>query len=203
MKWCFLKTKNEKIKKTKKMEIKSSQIRRDFLCASKTVTNGIWASISLVGGSVFSLLGICSYFQTDLFLVFKGTEIQFFPQGVLLVFYGVSAILLSFYLWSIYFWCIGDGYNEFNLTSSTLRIFRWGFPGKNRKICISYPLSEIENLTLSNDQGFNSQSTLYLDLKNKSSIPLTRVDSDLSLKEFEYYAADLAKFLKVGLKEKS
>lgn len=185
------------------MEKKASQIRRDIVSSSKTLSNFLWASFSLIGGSLFFLLGICSYFKTNLLTVFKGTEVQFYPQGLLLLFYGLSAILLSFYLWSIYFWSIGDGYNEFNLVSSNFKIFRWGFPGKNRKICLKCSLSEIETLTLSNDQGFNSQSTLYIELKNKSSIPLTRVDSDLSLKEFEYYAADLAKFLKVGLKEKN
>ena len=50
-------------------------------------------------------------------------------------------------------------------------------------------------------EGVNPQSILYLKLKNNQKIPLTRLDSLLTLKEFEFFAADLAKFLQVSLKE--
>ena len=181
--------------------MKQLKIRRDFISQSHTLGNLVWSIFSFLGGNIFFVLGICSYFNFDLFIIFQGTDIQFFPQGVLLFFYGLSGSLLGVYLYSIFFWRIGDGYNEFDKQKQVVRIFRWGFPGKNRKILFSYPTSEIENLTIKIQEGLNSQSTLYLKLKNGIIIPLTRTDASLTIKKFEYYAADLAQFLKVPLKD--
>ena len=180
---------------------KNLLIRRDFIYGSKQLSNFLWASLSLFGGSVFICLGLASYYQTDFLTIFNGTNIQFFPQGILLLFYGFSGSLLSFYLWSIYFLSVGDGYNEFNKEEQLIKIFRWGFPGKNRKIFLKYNILEIDSLNMYFKEGINPQSILYLKLKNSQKIPLTRLDSLLTLKEFEFFAADLAKFLQVSLKE--
>lgn len=181
--------------------MKQLKVRRDFIFQSHTLGNFLWAIFSFLGGSIFFILGICSYFNFNLFLIFQGTDIQFFPQGILLFFYGLAGSLLGIYLYSIFLWRIGDGYNEFNRQKEIIRIFRWGFPGKNRKILFSYSISEVENLIIKIQEGLNSQSTLYLKLKNGILIPLTRTDAFLTIKKFEYYAADLAQFLKVPLKD--
>nr|YP_009254418.1 photosystem I assembly protein ycf4 [Verdigellas peltata]CZF96671.1 photosystem I assembly protein ycf4 [Verdigellas peltata] len=180
---------------------KKPLIRRDFIFGSKSFINLFWACSSLIGGNLFFLLGLCSYFKLN--FLFQLNQIQFFPQGLLLLFYGLAGSLLSLYLWSILLLSIGDGYNEFNKISNRIKIFRWGFPGKNRKIKLDYSFSEIENLSLYIRQGFNPQSILYLKLKNKIKIPLTRNDSVFNLEEFEYYAADLARFLQISLKDES
>ena len=44
---------------------KNLLIRRDFIYRSKQLTNFLWASLSLFGGSVFICLGLASYYQTD------------------------------------------------------------------------------------------------------------------------------------------
>jgi hypothetical protein len=49
-------------------------------------------------------------------------------------FYGSLGFLLSIYWWFLIFWNVGGGFNEFNKKEGFIRIFRWGYPGKNRKI---------------------------------------------------------------------
>ena len=47
-------------------------------------------------------------------------------------FYGTLGLLLGLYIGLIILWDLGEGFNEFNLETGQVRIFRWGFPGKNR-----------------------------------------------------------------------
>eukprot|EP00897_Mesotaenium_endlicherianum_P000999 jgi/Mesen1/108/ME1121843C07580 len=53
-------------------------------------------------------------------------------------FYGIGGCSLSLYLSSMIFWAIGSGYNEFDRREGVISLFRWGFPGKNRRIRIRF-----------------------------------------------------------------
>lgn len=109
--------------------------------------------------------------------------IAFFPQGLLMCFYGSLGILLSLYWWLLIYWDIGGGFNEFNKKEGFMRIFRWGYPGKNRRIDLVYPLEDIEAIRVAspgNSRGgvefkqtqglFASEQTIYVRLL---STPLT------------------------------
>ena len=52
-------------------------------------------------------------------------------------FYGLAGLLLAFYLWMVIILDVGGGYNEFNTETGAIKIFRWGFLGKNRQIEIN------------------------------------------------------------------
>ena len=58
--------------------------------------------------------------------------LPFFPQGLVLSFYGFLGVAFSFHLLFTLFWEIGGGFNEVNKKEKSVRIFRWGRPGKNR-----------------------------------------------------------------------
>lgn len=130
--------------------------------------------------------------------------LPFFPQGLLMSFYGSLGFLLTIYWGLLIFWNVGGGFNEFNKKEGFVRIFRWGYPGKNRKIDLSYKISEVEAIRVELKQGLDPQRTIYLCLKGgtnkaKREIPLTGIGQPLTLKEIEKQASELANFLQVSL----
>lgn len=123
----------------------------------------------------------------------------FIPQGIAMGFYGLAGTLLGLYLWLIILWDVGGGYNEFNKETSKATIFRWGFPGKNRKIEVVQPLSDVQSIRVDLREGLNPRRALYLKIKGKGEIPLTRVGQPIALSELENQGAALARFLAVPL----
>nr|CDI28000.1 hypothetical chloroplast RF4 [Acetabularia acetabulum] len=114
-------------------------------------------------------------------------------------FYGLLGFIFSNYLWLTIIWSIGGGFNEFNKYKNIIRIFRWGFPGKNRKIDLLYNIKDVEAIRVEFVEGLNPKRTIYLIIKKNKEIPLTRIGQPLSLEEIETQAADIAKFLQVDL----
>jgi hypothetical protein len=182
-------------------------IRRYIILGERRISNYLWALVVFVGSCGFLLTGLASYNQLNeasstgnlwLFLpVVK--DVSFFPQGLLMSFYGSLGFLLSFYWGFNIFWNVGGGFNEFNKKEGKIRIFRWGYPGKNRRIDLSYSLKDVEAIKVELKQGLDSQRTIFLKLKGKREIPLTGIGEPLTLKEIEKQASELANFLQVSL----
>lgn len=202
---------------------KENFIRRYFIVGERRLSNYWWATVICIGSFGFFFTGISSYFRTLLpssgdisfteqnqseflfnFLNILssqngGNDINFFPQGLLMCFYGSLGFLLSIYWWFLIFWNVGGGFNEFNKKENFIRIFRWGYPGKNRKIDLYYTLKDVESIRVEIQQGFDSQRTIYLKLKGNREIPITGIGQPLTLKEIEKQASELANFLQVSL----
>lgn len=192
-----------------------SFIRRYFIVGERRLSNYWWATVICIGSFGFFFTGISSYFQTlipsggesnlNSFVlsffsnIFQSKDINFFPQGLLMCFYGSLGFLLSIYWWFLIFWNVGGGFNEFNKKENFIRIFRWGYPGKNRKIDLYYTLKDVESIRVEIQQGFDSQRTIYLKLKGNREIPITGIGQPLTLKEIEKQASELANFLQVSL----
>jgi hypothetical protein len=176
-------------------------IRRYIILGERRLSNYIWAFIVFVGSCGFLLTGLSSYNQLNQLSSFLPIikDISFFPQGLLMSFYGSLGFLLSFYWGFNIFWNVGGGFNEFNKKEGKIRIFRWGYPGKNRRIDLSYSLKDVEAIKVEIKQGLDSQRTIYLKLKGKREIPLTGIGDPLTLKEIEKQASELANFLQVSL----
>lgn len=183
-------------------------IRRYIIIGERRFSNYWWAIVIFLGSCGFLFTGISSYVGTYNptllpFLDFKNI-VPFFPQGLLMSFYGGLGFLLSLYWSLLIFWNVGGGFNEFNKKEGFVRIFRWGYPGKNRKIDLSYKIADIEAIRVELKQGLDPQRTIYLCLKGSTSktkreIPLTGVGQPLTLKEIEKQASELANFLQVSL----
>lgn len=179
-------------------------IRRYVIIGERRFSNYWWATIILIGAIGFLLTGISSYIGTKnhFFLsesFIPNTNISFFPQGLLMCFYGSLGLLLSLYWWFLIFWNVGGGFNEFNKKEGIIRIFRWGYPGKNRKIDLSYTLKDVESIRVELKEGFDSQRTIFMTLKGKREIPLTGIGQPLTIQEIEKQASELANFLQVSL----
>nr|YP_009184690.1 hypothetical chloroplast RF4 [Oogamochlamys gigantea]ALO62762.1 hypothetical chloroplast RF4 [Oogamochlamys gigantea] len=203
---------NLTIKKADPM--RSNLIRRYFIVGERRISNYWWASVIFLGALGFLFVGISSYFggigevasieanttQNVLNALPRNfSMISFFPQGLLMSFYGSLGLLLSIYWWLLIFWNVGGGFNEFNKKEGYIRVFRWGYPGKTRRIDLSYPLKDVEAIRVELKQGFDPQRTIYIRFKSKGEIPLTGIGQPLTLKEIEKQASELANFLQVTL----
>lgn len=174
-------------------------LRREILGARRP-SNYFWALVTAIGGVGFFLSGLSSYLHTNL-LPFSDLPAQlvFIPQGIAMGFYGVAALLLCTYLCLIIVWNVGGGYNEFDKETGEATIFRRGFPGENRTIDIRYPLQDLLSVRAEIKEGLNPKRALYLKVKGKGNIPLTRVGQPISLSDLENQGAELARFLQVPL----
>jgi len=196
-----------------KSQERQNLIRRYIILGERRISNYLWAFIVFVGSCGFLLTGISSYNQLNeiatsvenssmngiLSFLPVVKDVSFFPQGLLMSFYGSLGFLLSFYWGFNIFWNVGGGFNEFNKKEGKIRIFRWGYPGKNRRIDLSYSLKEVEAIKVELKQGLDSQRTIFLKLKGKREIPLTGIGEPLTIKEIEKQASELANFLQVSL----
>lgn len=177
-----------------------NKIRRYSISGARRLSNFCWAFLLFLGSSGFLLTGFSSYFQQPLFPFLNYENIQFFPQGFIMIFYGFLGFLLSFYLGLTIFWSLGSGFNEFNKRDAYVRIFRWGFPGKYRRMNFYYSWEDILGLRVECQQGLNSQYILFLQIRGQREVPLTYIG--LTFEEIEKQASALAKFLQVSLSMK-
>lgn len=178
---------------------KTNDILRQPILGARRFSNYFWAAVSTVGGIGFLLSSLSSFFQMNLLPFSDPTQLVFVPQGLAMGFYGIAGSLLGLYLWLIIAWNVGGGYNEFNRETGMVRVFRQGFPGKNRQIEVAYPLAEIQSIRADIREGLNPRRALYLRIKGKGEIPLTRVGQPIALSELENRGAELARFLAVPL----
>lgn len=174
-------------------------ILRQEVLGSRRFSNYLWATVSTIGGAGFLLASLSSYFRVNLLPFADPIQLVFIPQGIAMGFYGAIGLLLGIYLWLTMSWDVGGGYNEFNKEKATATIFRQGFPGKNRRIELTYPLEELQAIKVDIKEGLSPRRVLYLRVKGRGDIPLTRVGQPLPLSELENQGAELARFLAVPL----
>ena len=177
--------------------MESDLIKRENIQGSRRIENYVWIVLLTIGGVGFLLAAGSSYFKVNLLPFANSVELNFIPQGILMLVYGTGAMLVNIYLILIIFWDVGGGYNEFDLSDSTIRLIRRGFPGKNRNILLSYSLNEIKSIEVEIKEGLNPRRALYLVTVDKRRIPLTGVGEPMPLFLLEEKATTLAKFLNI------
>jgi hypothetical protein len=177
----------------------NNRVLQQNILGSRRLSNYFWAVIVTMGGLGFLLAGLSSYLKVNLLLVSNTTSIQFVPQGVALTFYGIAGVLLATYLWVVISLDVGGGYNKFDKNEGKVTIYRLGFPGKNRKLEVEFPLEEVQSIVIEIREGINPKRTLYLRAKKRRDIPLSRVGEPIALSTLENQGAELAKFLEVPL----
>jgi hypothetical protein len=177
---------------------------------AKCFTNYLWVTVLFLFGVGFCLTGISSYLNKDLIPFQTFSNIKFLPQGILLIFYGTSAILLSYFIVNLIRWDIGSGINVYDSENSVVRLSRRGLPNidtnlkfKQRNIYLVYPFSEILDAELNIINGLNPTRVIYLNLKDGRRIPLTQTNQLTNLATLEKQAIFITKFLKINLKLKN
>jgi hypothetical protein len=152
-----------------------------------------------IGGVGFTLAGLSSYTGNNLLLLSDTTGLDFFPQGIAMLFYGFAGSAVALFQWWSLAWNVGGGYNEFDRRTGKVTIYRQGFPGKNRTIDLQYSLDKVQSIRVELKGGLNPKRAIYLRIRGKGDIPLTRVGQPLALSEVENQGAELASFLNVPL----
>nr|YP_010760148.1 photosystem I assembly protein Ycf4 [Cuscuta vandevenderi]WEY30076.1 photosystem I assembly protein Ycf4 [Cuscuta vandevenderi] len=173
------------------MSWRSEQIWIELVPGSRKGSNFLWAFSLLFGSLEFLLVGISSYLSQNF--------ISFFPQGIVMTFYGISGLFLSSYLWSMIFWNVGSGYDQFDKKSGVVCVFRWVFPGRKRRIVFRFLIKDIRSIKIEVKEGLYTRRILYLDIRGQKAIPLTRTYENLTPVEMEKKAAELASFLRVPI----
>jgi Ycf4 len=176
-----------------------NEIRQDKIIGSRRFSNYFWSFFLLVGGLGFLLAGLSSYLKINLLPFTDTTELVFIPQGVVMMFYGTLSFGFSIYIIITILLDIGSGYNEYNKLENLIKIVRKGFPGENREILLTYPLSNVRAIGIKITEGLNPTRSIYLCLKDDRNIPLTAVQEPTAISNLEEEAADLAKFLDLTL----
>ncbi len=166
---------------------------------ARRLSNYWWATVTTIGATGFFLASLSSYFHKNFLPFADSTDLIFIPQGVAMGFYGLAGILLSTYLWLLIAWDVGGGFNDFNRQTGEILIFRWGFPGKNRRIELRCQTADVQAVKIDIKEGLNPKRQLYLRIKGRQDIPLTRVGQPLPLADVENQGAELARFLGVPL----
>lgn len=178
---------------------RESRVIHQPVLGSRRFSNYWWATVVSLGGTGFLLAALSSYFKINLLPLGDATGLIFIPQGIAMGFYGVAGLLLGLYLWLVILWDVGGGYNEFNKETGMVKIFRRGFPGKNRQIEFGCRFQDVQGVRVEIKEGLNPRRTLYLRVKERRDVPLTRVGQPLSLSDLENQGAELARFLGVPL----
>ncbi|NEQ43830.1 MAG: photosystem I assembly protein Ycf4 [Leptolyngbya sp. SIOISBB] len=184
---------------TASIQTSTDRILKYSVLGARRLSNYWWATVVSLGATGFFLAALSSYLQINLLPFADPTALIFIPQGVAMGFYGVAGISLATYLWVIIALDVGGGYNEFNKETDQVRIFRSGFFGENRQIEIEYPLDNIQAIRVDIREGLSPKRALYLRIKGRPDIPLTRVGQPLPLSAVENQGAELARFLQVPL----
>jgi hypothetical protein len=176
-----------------------NEIRQDIIVGSRRFSNYFWSVFLFFGGIGFLLAGMSSYFKVNLLPFANPTELVFIPQGLVMMFYGTLSFGVSVYIIATVLLDIGGGYNEYNRVENLVKIVRKGFPGRNREILLTYPLSNIRAIGIKITEGLNPTRSIYLCLKDERKIPLTPVQEPTAISNLEEEAASLAKFLDLKL----
>ena len=174
-------------------------VRQDKITGSRRFSNYFWTILLFIGGLGFILAGFSSYFKINLLLFTDTTELVFFPQGIVMTFYGTLSLSISLFISLTILWDVGGGYNEYNKLEKLVKIVRKGFPGKNREVLLTYPLNNIKSIGIKVSEGLNPKRIIYLCLKDDRKIPITPVQQPTAISMLEDQASDLAKFLDLNL----
>ena len=183
--------------------------QRNFPPGTRCPINYLFRRVLFIGGRSLFIVGFSRYEQKNFFSFMKITsvDIQFLPQGFVIIFYGRVACLWSFYLSLVSYLAVGSGFNEYNMEHEYIHIFRWGFSNVTRRINLFYTFSDLESFYLDSQYHLPNPTTLslYLRLKNQSKILVIQLGIErirmYSIQQMEYLSANMAKCLKIPLKE--
>jgi len=179
--------------------IEENSILKSYFSGSRRLNNIFWAVTVSLGGFGFFLTGLSSFFSSRLLPFTDSSEISFIPQGIVLLFYGTVGLILGIFLTLTIWWNVGSGYNEYNRNKQEVKLYRKGFPGKNRELTFTFPFNQVKSVKMRIKEGLNPKRQLILCLNDSREIPLTGIEQPVALNKIEDDAIKIAKYLNVFL----
>lgn len=166
------------------------QVRRDFIVGTRRLENYFWSLLLFFGGVGFVAKGLIDLLAT---------KAEQFTQPVVMIFYGYIALCLCLYLVCSIVWNVGAGYNEFNKQTREMKLVRWGFPGKYRRIIVTVPFQELQEVSIQSQTFGLQPNSISISCKNGQKLPV--LQTNLTLGQLEYYATQIAYYLQLPLKD--
>ena len=123
--------------------LKTESLLREEIKEADNVIKYVLNTVMLLGSTGFLITGISSYIKMNIISFLDASQIIFFPQGITMCFYGTLGLIFSINQFLIAYLKVGEGFNEFNKVTGTVRIFRKGFLKKDSDVDITYPLKDI------------------------------------------------------------
>jgi hypothetical protein len=166
-----------------------------------------WANIFLatllsLGSLGFLSTGIISYLKDYKLDLIDLNTLPFIPQGLVMCFYGIAGIFMGSYLWLTIFFNVGSGYNEIDLDEGMIVLFRWGFPGNNRRIRVRCLIRDIESIRITSQSALGKLDTIALCIQGTTELPFDSKLNAWNTNMIERQAAQLAQYLQVPLETK-
>ena len=174
----------------------ADQLLEQSVLGSRRLSNLLVALAVSIGGIGFLLASASSRLGRDLLPVGHPAELIWVPQGLVMGLYGIAAVLLATYLWTVIAIDVGSGSNRFDRVSSQAVISRQGF---RQRIEVVIPLREIQAVKVEVREGISPQRRLALRVQGRRDLPLTRVGEPMPMADLELAGARLARFLAVPL----
>jgi hypothetical protein len=181
------------------IEIEENSTIISYFNGSRRFNNVFWSLTVSLGGFGFFLTGLSSYFSRPILPFANYSEISFLPQGIVLLFYGTVGLILGTFLTLTVWWNVGSGYNEYNRNKQEVKLYRKGFPGKNRELTFTFSFDNIKSIKMRIKEGLNPKRQLILCLTDNREITLTGIEQPMALNKIEEDAIRLAKYLNVFL----
>ncbi|MFO0038357.1 MAG: photosystem I assembly protein Ycf4 [Synechococcaceae cyanobacterium] len=174
----------------------ASAVFEQPVLGSRRLSNLLVAAAVSLGGVGFLLTSASSRFGRDLLPIGHPAELVWVPQGLVMGLYGLAAVLLATYLWTVIALDVGSGTNRFDRTSGQALISRRAF---RSLIEVSVPLGDIQAVKVEIREGLSPRRRLALRIRGRRELPLSRVGEPIPLAELEMAGARLARFLGVPL----
>lgn len=163
---------------------------------ARRLSNILVASAVTIGGIGFVLASLSSWLGKNLIPIFSTSDLPWVPQGLVMGFYGLAALLLATYLWTVIAVDLGGGSNRFDKDTGTAVILRRGL---RKLITVEVPLRDIQAVKVEIRDGLNPLRRLALRINGRRDLPLSRIGEPIPLSDLEFSGASLARFLGVPL----
>ncbi|CAI8180736.1 MAG: photosystem I assembly protein Ycf4 [Prochlorococcus sp.] len=173
-----------------------AQLLEQSVVGARRLTNQLMAVVVSIGGTGFLLASSSSYLGRNLLPIGNPSSLAFVPQGLIMGFYGIAALLLALYLWVLLAINLGAGSNRFDKAAGVVTISRRGY---FKPISAEFPMTDVKAVKLEVRDGINPRRRISLRVKDRRDISLTRVGQPLPLDQLEREGAELARFLGVNL----
>jgi uncharacterized membrane protein YdbT with pleckstrin-like domain len=174
----------------------SGSVLEQPVLGSRRLSNLLVALAVSLGGVGFLLTSASSRLGRDLLPVGHPAELVWVPQGLVMGLYGLAAVLLATYLWTVIGLDVGSGTNRFDRSRGEAVISRRGF---RQRIEVTIPLRDIQAVKVEIREGLSPRRRLALRIQGRRELPLSRVGEPIPLAELEMAGARLARFLGVPL----
>lgn len=177
-------------------QLEAEGVFEQQVLGSRRLSNILVATAVTLGGLGFFLTSLSSRLGRNLLPFLTPSELPWIPQGLVMGLYGLAAVLLAAYLWTIIVLDLGGGSNRFDKGAGVALISRKGL---RQLIQVEVPLRDIQAVKVEVRDGLSPLRRLALRIQGRRDLPLSRVGEPIPLSDLEFSGATLARFLGVPL----